>query len=99
MPTTLQPKGLTLCWAPCWQVLGMQTSYLLPLRNPAEVLLIEKDYQWALGGLVVEHLPSAQVMILRSWDQALHGAPCSVGSLLLLLLLPLLVMSLSLSVK
>ena len=28
----------------------------------------------------VKRLPSTQVMILRSWDQALHWAPCSVGS-------------------
>ena len=27
-----------------------------------------------LGGLVVERLPSAQVMILGSWDQVLHQA-------------------------
>ena len=31
----------------------------------------------------VKHLPLAQVMIPRSWDQASHRAPCSVGSLLL----------------
>ena len=31
----------------------------------------------------VKHLPSAQVMIPESWDGAWHGAPCSVGSLLL----------------
>lgn len=29
-----------------------------------------------LGGSVVEHLPLAQVMILGSWDQITHGAPC-----------------------
>ena len=33
-----------------------------------------------LSGL--EPLPSAQVMIPGSWDQALHWALCSVGSLL-----------------
>ena len=36
-----------------------------------------------LGGSVVEHLPLAQVMILGSWDQVPHWAPCSVESLLL----------------
>ena len=34
-------------------------------------------------------LPSAQVMILGSWDKAPCQASCSVGSLLLPLLLPL----------
>ena len=29
-----------------------------------------------LGGSVIEHLPLAQVMILRSGDQVLHRAPC-----------------------
>ena len=29
-----------------------------------------------LGGSVVEHLPSAQGVILGSWDQVLHQAPC-----------------------
>ena len=36
----------------------------------------------------VEHLPSAWVVISGSWDGALCRAPCSVGSLLLPLLLP-----------
>ena len=31
----------------------------------------------------IKHLPSAQVMISGSWDQALHQAPCSVVCLLL----------------
>ena len=34
-----------------------------------------------LGGSVVEHLPSAEVMILGSWDRVPHLAPA--GSLLL----------------
>ena len=29
-----------------------------------------------LGGSVVYHLPLAQGMILRSWDQVPHWAPC-----------------------
>ena len=36
----------------------------------------------------VKHLPLVGVMILGSWDQALYGAPCSAGSLLLPLPLP-----------
>ena len=50
----------------------------------------------------VKHLPSAQVMILGSWDQVPHQAPCSAGSLLLSLPLPLLLpllCSLSLSLS
>ena len=34
-----------------------------------------------LGGLVIRHLPSAQIVIPGSWDPALGQAPCSVGSL------------------
>ena len=46
----------------------------------------------------VKRLPSAQVVTPGSWDRFPHGAPCSVGSLLLSLPLPtapLLVLSLS----
>ena len=39
--------------------------------------------------LWVGHLPLAQVIIPGTWDQALHGAPCSSGSLLLPLPWPL----------
>ena len=46
---------------------------------------------------LVKCLPSAQVMIPGSWDQVPHWAPCSVGSLLLPLLLPTPSHSLSLS--
>ena len=48
-----------------------------------------------LGGSVVKHLPSVQVMIPVSWDRAPHQAPCSTGSLILPLPLPLLVFPLS----
>ena len=50
----------------------------------------------------MKHLPSAQVMILESWDRVSCQGPCSAGSLLLPLplLLPLLVLlSLSLSLS
>ena len=43
---------------------------------------------------LVKHLPLAQVMVSEPWDQAPHWAPYSVGSLLLPLLLPMLVLSL-----
>ena len=32
--------------------------------------------QGSLGGSAVEHLPSAQGMILETWDQVLYRAPC-----------------------
>ena len=32
--------------------------------------------QGRLGGSVVERLPSAQVVILGSWDRVPHQAPC-----------------------
>ena len=46
---------------------------------------------------LVKRLPLAQIMILESWDQVLHQAPCSAGSLILPLTLPPLMLSLSLS--
>ena len=36
-----------------------------------------------------QHLPSAQIVILGSWDQAPHQVLCSAGYLLLPLPLPL----------
>ena len=51
----------------------------------------------ALGWLIIKHLPLAQVMIPGPWIQPRIGAPCSAGSLLLPLPLPLLVFPLSLS--
>ena len=52
-----------------------------------------------LGGSVVKCLPSAQVMIPVFWDGAPPRAPCSAGSLLLPLTLPLLSLSLPLSLS
>ena len=49
-----------------------------------EAKLFKNQFQGCLGGSVSKHLPSAQVMIPRSWDGASHWAPCSVESLLLL---------------
>ena len=54
-------------------------------------------YAWV--ALLVKRLPSAQVMILESWDPVPHWAPCLAGSLLLPLTLPLLMISLSFSVS
>ena len=45
----------------------------------------------------VKHLSSIQVLIPGSWDLALLWAPCSAGSLLLPLPLPLLVFPLAVS--
>ena len=42
-----------------------------------------QEFQGCLVTQLVKHLPSAQVMISGSWDQAPHPAPCFVGSLLL----------------
>ena len=59
----------------------------------------ERHGRGAWVAQLVKGLPLAQVMILGSWDQALNWAPCSVGSLFLPLLLPLLVHMLSLSLS
>ena len=37
--------------------------------------MLKRDLREHLGGSVVEHLPSAQVVNLGSWDQILHQAP------------------------
>ena len=37
--------------------------------------LLSENKQGCLGGSAFEHLPSAQVMILESWDQGPHRAP------------------------
>ena len=34
------------------------------------------NMEGSLGGSVVERLPSAQGVILGSWDRVLHQAPC-----------------------
>ena len=52
-----------------------------------------------LGGSLAKRLPSAQVMILGSWDRASHWAPYSAESLLLPLPLPLSPLMLSLSLS
>ena len=35
-----------------------------------------KNFSGHLRGSVIEHLPSAQGMILGSWDRVPHRAPC-----------------------
>lgn len=52
-----------------------------------------------LGGSLIKRLCLAQVMISGRWDQALHWAAYLAGSRLLPLLIPLLVLSLSVSNK
>ena len=68
------------------------------IPDPSGLPLAFKNEKWStqVAGLV-KRLPLAQVMILRSSNGALHWPPCSVGSLLLPLLLPLLMCSLLLS--
>ena len=48
-----------------------------------------KTWQGTWVVQLVKRLPSAQVMISWSWDDAQHQVPCSAGSLLFLLSLPL----------
>ena len=62
-------------------------------------MIAQKHLSGRLGGSVVKCLPSAWVMISGSWDQAPRWAPCSVGSLLFPLPLPLPVLPFSLSNK
>ena len=41
----------------------------------SSMLKTKTHFLGCLGGSVVERLPSAQIMILGSWDQVLHRAP------------------------
>ena len=60
----------------------LYTSKLVPFSRKG---VLVKEKQGRLGGSV----SLAWVVILGSWDQVRHQAPCSVGSLLLPLPLPL----------
>nr|XP_045726523.2 acyl-coenzyme A thioesterase 9, mitochondrial-like [Mirounga angustirostris] len=77
-----------------------QRIYLSINRQVYSSPLLENElkvhFMGHLGGSVVKRLPLAQVVIPGSWDRAPHWAPCSMGSLLLPLPLPLLVFPLSL---
>ena len=68
--------------------LGLPLVWVFQVSIPNFKLLV----LGCLGDSVVKRLPSAQVMIPGSWDRAPHRAPCSAGSLLLPLPLPLLVL-------
>ena len=73
-----------------WHMIGDMVFYLF--KPQPSLLLNEEGGERGehLGGAVVKRLPLTQVMILESPDQALHRAPCSAGSLLFPLSLPLL---------
>ena len=65
-------------------LLGLSSSPTLNIEIALKNLLkIMVRGTWVAQ--LVKHMPSAQVMISGSWDQALHWAQCSMGSLLLLL--------------
>ena len=74
--------------------------YYKPIPIPS---LIVSSIRGAWVAQSVTHLPLAQVMILWSWDRALHGAshlaPCSAGSMLLPLPMPAALSSCALSVS
>ena len=105
--------GRSPVWtSPCRQV-GAGESWELPSSTLRSLLLEEGEEGGVAAELIkssergtwvaqsVKPLPLAWVMISGSWDRAPLRAPCSAGSLLLPLppLLPLLVLSCSLSVK
>ena len=59
-------------------------EFQIDSKQIAEIVL--KNFMLgALGGSVVNGLPSAQVMIPGSQDRVLHGAPCFSLSFCLLL--------------
>ena len=50
-------------------------SVMISKTHKIRISLLKKLEQGCLGGSVVEHLPSAQVVILESQDRVLHWAP------------------------
>ena len=59
--------------------MALGLSYMLGRRVKhlvSRVKSYSKQAMGRLGGSVVKRLPSAQGMILESWDQVLHQAPC-----------------------
>ena len=67
--------------------------YMGPQNNldfGTQIMLPVKQHYWGTWvAQSVKCLPSAQVMVPGSWDQAPHRAPCSAGDLLLSLVLSL----------
>ena len=72
----------------------MLSSFIFKSFIPQGCVLMLRTLAKGHLGDSVGHLPSTQVMIPGSWDGVLHKAPCPVGSLLLPLALPLLMLSL-----
>ena len=77
-------------------ILGLENSFNLGSLNFTKGAINGKSlksfkqdvsFRGPWGGSF-KHLPSAQFMIPGSWDQVLHGAPCSAGRLLLPVPLP-----------
>ena len=59
----------------CFPVLGH--SLFTPPPTPLLPQGSSNVYSLCLGGLVVEHLPSAQGVILKTRDGVRHRAPCT----------------------
>ena len=64
-------RGMTQSILQWFQIMVPRALALISPGN-----LLEMQSQGHLGGSVIEHLPSAQGMILGSWDRDLHWAPC-----------------------
>ena len=65
----VESKGDTLAFLSVKIGVGKLRSFVQERRE------LEKPHGGAPGGSVVEHLPSAQVVILGSWDQVPHETP------------------------
>ena len=53
-----------------------ETQNLYDYSNLKRTMFIKNSSKQGTWVAMVEHLPLAQVMILGSWDQVLHQAPC-----------------------
>ena len=84
------------------QLYGFVSVHIHCLKFQVEIVCCLNYVLWdSWVAQVVERLPSAQVMMLGSWDRAPHQGPCMEKSLLISLPLPfpLLVVFVSLSNK
>uniref|UniRef100_A0A8C0KJQ0 Maestro heat like repeat family member 8 n=1 Tax=Canis lupus dingo TaxID=286419 RepID=A0A8C0KJQ0_CANLU len=75
--------GLLLKYVDCSELRTKGTDWIenvYSLMSKGDGIGLKWFLRGRLGGSVVEHLPSAQDVILESWDPVPHRAPCMDGA-------------------